>query len=561
MRSILILLLFFPILIISQNDYPQDYFGNPLEIPIVLAGTFAELRSNHFHSGLDIKTNGREGLKIVAPADGYVSRIKIAHYGYGKALYVTHPNGYTTVYAHLSKFSPEIESYIKKQQYAKETYEIELFPQTEELLVNKNELIAYSGDTGSSAAPHLHYEIRDKNEIPINPMLFGMDIKDTTVPFVTGVYAYPIDEDSHVNDSNRKQKLKFTATQGGGYTVENLNACGRIGFGIVTNDCQDLANNKNGVYNIQTFLNGNKHYELDFSKFSFDETRHLNRLIDYDHYSSRNERIQKLYKDNNPLSIIEESINDGYLDISDSTYAVYKIRITDFKNNETVVTVPITGKVSNTIEEKEKRITPYFIVADQTTNLKEGRVAIDIYKNTFYDDFYLDFQVKNDTLYLHDDSVPLQKNITISFDASHFNEADRSQLYIAELVGRNKYPSYSDTKRNGTTLSTSTKTLGTYTLAMDTVAPTINPLNFKNGQWISNNRHLKVEIDDKISGISNYRATINGKWILMEYEYKNKTLTYDFGDGIITDAQNNFKLIVTDNVGNSSTFEAVFYRK
>ena len=168
----------------SQSEYPQDYFRNPLDITLVLSGTFAELRSDHFHSGLDIKTQRKTGLKVYTASMGYVSRIKISHYGYGKALYVTHPNGYTTVYGHLKKFSPRIEAYIKDCQYEKESYEVEVFPNNTELLVDTDEVIAYSGNTGGSGGPHLHFEIRDNAERPINPMLFGSDTKDSKKPFI-----------------------------------------------------------------------------------------------------------------------------------------------------------------------------------------------------------------------------------------------------------------------------------------------------------------------------------------------------------------------------------------
>lgn len=561
MRFILFILLFFSITAYPQNNYPQDYFTDPLEIPLVLAGTFAELRSNHFHSGLDIKTQQREGLKVLAAADGFVSRIKVSHYGYGKALYITHPNGYTTVYAHLQKFSPDIEAYVKKQQYDKESFEIELFPKASDLLVTKSSLVAYSGNTGGSAGPHLHFEIRDKEERPINPMLFGINIKDTTPPFVTAIYAYPMDDSSHVNNSNDKQKLRLIPLQSGDFTVENIEAYGKIGIGIITNDRQDYAPNKNGVYNIQTFFNGSQAFELDFQQFSFDETKHLNRLIDYQHYKENKQRIQKLFNDNNPLSIVKPIYNDGFLNIKDSTNSVFKIKVNDYKNNPSWITLEIKGVKNDAVKPEIQKITPYFISANQTTNLKEGKISVDIYKDTFYDDFYMDFEVHNDTLILHKDILPLKKNLTISYDISNYAESDKGKLYIANLIGYSKYPAYTSTKRMENKLMAYTNDLGTYALALDTIPPTISPKNFKDKQWISNYRYLKIKIDDTPSGISNYRATVNGKWILMEYDYKTKTLTHDFNDGIVTDTKNNLKLIVTDNVGNSSTFETLFYRK
>lgn len=561
MRITLSFFLFFSLFSSAQNNYPQDYFSSPLEIPLILSGTFAELRSNHFHSGLDIKTQQRTGLNVKAVADGFVSRIKVSHFGYGKALYIKHPNGYTTVYAHLRKFGPEIESYIKKLQYQKESYEIELFPNSETLVVKKDSLIAYSGNSGGSGGPHLHFEIRDKAERPMNPMLFGVDIKDNTMPIVKSIYAYPLKENSFINKSNTKQKLKLVPTKNGDYQTESIEAIGAIGFGIETIDRQDLAANSNGVYNIQSFVNGNKNFELDFKRFSFGETKHINQLIDYEHYISKKQRIQKLYTKNNSLSIVKPELNDGYIAVVDSTNSIYKIRVADYKNNESWVTVHIKGTKATISNPEEEKVTPYFIKTNQTTNLKEGNVSVDFYSDTFYKDFYLDFEVKNDTLKLHKDVMAAKKNFTITYDVSKYSNADRDKLYIARLIGYKNYPSYQYTKRKDHVLIANTKKLGTYVLATDTVNPTISPVNFKNGKWLSKYRYLKVKIDDKKSGISNYRATINGKWILMEYDYKTKTLTHDFNDGVVTDTKNNLKVIVTDNVGNNSTFESLFYRK
>ena len=561
MRYILSLFLVFSCFLDAQNNYPQDYFSEPLDIPLVLSGTFAELRSNHFHSGLDIKTQQRTGLKVNASARGFVSRIKVSHYGYGKALYITHPNGYTTVYAHLQKFSPNIEAYVKKHQYRKETYEIELFPKAEDLSILKGALVAYSGNSGGSGGPHLHFEIRDKQERPINPMLFGFDIKDTSTPVIKSVYVYPLDKNSIINASNVKQKLRLTPLKNGDYTAESIEAIGNIGFGIGTYDRQVLAANSNGVYNIRTIINGSRNFEIDFKRFSFDETKHINQLIDYEHFSAKKQRIQKLFRKNNPLSLFKSTLNDGVIKVEDSTYSIYKIRVADYKNNESWVTVHIKGAKNNTVKLKEEKVTPYFIRANQTTDLKEGIVSVDFYKDTFYDDFYLDFEVKNDTLKLHKDVKAAKKNFTITYDISKYSNEDKNKLYIARLVGYKNYASYTYTKRKDHLLIAKTKKLGTYALAMDNLKPTISSVNFKSKQWLSKYRFLKVKIDDEDSGISNYRATINGKWILMEYDYKTKTLTHDFNDSVITDTKNNLKVIVTDNVGNNSTFETLFYRK
>ncbi len=439
MRLILFFFLVSPIFTNAQNNYPQDYFNPPLEIPLILSGSFGELRSNHFHSGLDIKTQQREGLKVLACADGFVSRIKIAHFGYGKALYITHPNGYTTVYGHLQKFSPEIEAYIKKQQYEKESYEIELFPSAETLPVTKGSLVAYSGNTGGSGGPHLHFEIRDKEEHPMNPMLFGIDIKDHSKPTVNAIYAYALDENAYVNKSNSKQKLRLIPLKSGDYTTESIEAIGNIGFGIETNDRQDLAANSNGVYNIQTFLNGNQNFEVDFSVFSFDESSCINQFIDYEHYRSSRQRIQKLFKKNNPLSILKPILNDGVLTIEDSTASVYKIRVSDFKNNESFVTINIKGNKTTISNPKVEKTTPYYITANQSTNLKSGNVSVDFYPDTFYENFYMDFDVNNDILTLHKDIVPTRKNFTINYDISNYKDADKDKLFIARLVGYKKY--------------------------------------------------------------------------------------------------------------------------
>ena len=545
----------------AQTPYPQDYFSSPIKQPLFLSGTFAELRSNHFHSGIDIKTNGKEGIDVYAAAAGYVSRIKVSRYGYGKALYITHPNGYTTVYAHLKKFAPKIETYVKSQQYKNEQFEIQLFPHKAELLIKSDEIVALSGNTGGSSGPHLHFEIRDKQECPINPMLFGIDVKDSTKPSLYGLFAYPLGTNSHIDGQTSRKKIRLIKGSNGVYKTEPLKAFGNIGFGIISNDRQDNTSNKNGVAMIQSYFNGQKALEIDFKRFSFEESKHINRFIDYTYFRNHKQRIQKLFiEENNPLSLFTFNKNKGQINIEESTNTVFAIDILDFKGNKTQLKIPILGQFLDLPSKPETISNLRRIYAAKSTTLRSNSVWIDIAANTFYEDLSLDFKVRNDTLVLKPKAIPLQKSISINFNVEKYDENDLGQLYIASVSDYGKLY-YTPTKRKGDTLTARSKYLGTFTLSSDTIGPIIKAQNFKNGSWLSKKGFLKVKILDVNSGVKNYRATINGNWILMEYDPKTNSITHDFSDGIVNTTENNLKVIVTDNVGNSSKFEATFYRK
>jgi len=545
----------------SQQKYPTDYFGNPLEINSVLSGTFAELRSNHFHSGLDIKTQQREGLKVFATAEGHVSRIKISPWGYGKAIYIEHPNGYTTVYGHLKKFAPEIESYIKEQQYKKEKFAIELFPPKDILNLTKNQLIAYSGNTGGSGGPHLHYEIRDSSQHPMNPMLFGFEIKDTSKPRVNSVYAYSLTDSSQVNHHNDKVKIKLLKGKDGNYLAETVYASGVIGLGVNTYDKQDLAHNKNGVYNIKTYINGKLNYELDFKKFSFSESRHLNQLIDYSYFKENKSRIQKLFKnERNPLSIIKNVSDYGKLTILEGEQINYKIVISDFNNNTRTITIPFVGKKEKITHLKEKIESQHYIYAHKESILSNDNKKVYIPKNAMYDNTPILFETLGDTIIVGDRTFPLHKNITLTFDTSKYSAGDIDKLYVSSL-GYNNKPYYVRTYKKENNIIGKTKYFGKFTLTADNDKPKIKPVNTQEGKWMTKANFLRMRISDKSSGVKKYRGTINGKWVLMEYDAKKNLLSYNFADKMHESGENKFKLIVIDNVGNNSIFEMTFFRK
>ncbi len=545
----------------AQPKVPLDFFSNPLDVNLVLSGTFGELRSNHFHSGLDIKTLQREGLNVLASAGGTVSRIQIQHFGYGKALYILHPNGYTTVYGHLKKFSPQIEAYIKKLQYARESYEIELFPEAGVLPVEKGELVAYSGNTGGSGGPHLHFEIRDGQQRPMNPRLFGIQIKDTQAPIINSLFAYTLGEDSNVNGSEEKQRIRLFPLADGSFKTEPINACGYIGFGISTIDKQDGASNSNGIYKIETSLNGAPVFELNFDRFSFSESRHLNQLIDYEYFSKNKSRITKLFHSpNNPLSVYNKVVNHGKLNIQDSLSYLYTIKVLDFDGNQRLVRIQINGKQDNTIIPREIKKTDYFVRADQDFSVEENGIDLYIPKGSLYEHTFLEISFKGDTISAHKDHTPIHSNITLGFDISKYPSEDLEKMFIARL-GYKGRPNYNTTYKKGDRFTANIRTFGEYTLASDRRPPSVTPLNFQNKQWISANSNLTLRISDDLSGIQSYRAEVNGKFILMEYEYKNNTLTHDFNDGVVSETENNLRVIVTDNLGNSTTYQAVFFRK
>lgn len=547
----------------SQKKYPKDYFINPLEIPIVLSGTFGELRSNHFHSGLDIKTQGKQGLKVLAVADGYVSRIKVQQYGYGKAIYITHSNGYTSVYGHLKKFSDSIENYVKGIQYKKKDYQTgNLFPKKNKFKVKKGQVIAFSGDTGGSGGPHLHFEIRDtKTEHVINPMHFGITTPDTKSPTINALHVYPLSYNSRINKQQNSFKVPLKNIGKGIYKADRISASGTIGFGVNAFDRLNRTSNKNGIYSLEMLVNGKRYYYHDVTTFSFAESKYLNLLIDYKYYKKYRSRVQRTYKtEANKLSIYKDLLNNGKINIKEGLNYIVEIIAKDFNGNKSTVKIPIIGKETNVIFKKQKDTTEYKIVAKNFKRFTKDDVTIAFPKNTFYEDVYLDFEVKKGIAKIHKPTIPLDRRYTLTFNVSKYTEAQKEQMYIAN-VDYPKYPRYQNTRKRDSIFYTTTKTLGNYTLKTDKIKPKIRFLYFKDKQWISGLKTLKVKISDIGSGIKNWRATLDGKWALMEFNHKKGILTYDFSDKKLVGSKHIFKIVVSDNVGNTTERSITFFKK
>ena len=556
-----LLLLFLPP-VIAQENYPTEAFRSPLDIPIILSGTFGELRSNHFHSGIDIKTQQRQGLPVYGIGDGTITRIKVSLWGYGKVIYVAHPNGYTSVYGHLQKFSPKIEEYIKKIQYKKNSYEVEVFPDYGELKIEKEEIIAYSGNTGGSSGPHLHFEIRSSvSEKPTNPLLYGIDVADATNPILEKLFIYPLSKNSQVNKSAERIQVNFTRQNDGSLLADKVFASGKIGIGFIGYDRQDMAANKNGVYSVDLSVNSKTYTAYDFESFSFGETRYINTLIDYDYFGKYRQRIQQCFKTpGNNLSIYSTLYNNGEIEIREGLSYNILLQLKDLKGNEVSLTIPVEGKKEQVKLPKSITKTDNYVIAKKPNNFDIGGAKVYFPANTFYTDFYIDLTKGKDTVTIHRNTVPAHRNFTITFDATKYSKEEQKQLFIARLDQKLKANYTSTYKRSGT-FTTRTRNLGTYTLAKDSIAPKIRTKNFKEKQWLNNYSYLSLSISDDLSGIDTYSATLNGEWILMEYEPKRNTITYNFDDKILDKKQCVLKVTVTDNVGNKNTLTTTFFRK
>jgi len=559
MKNLILLLLLCYNITYSQV-YPDVFSENPLEIDLNVNGSFGELRYNHFHSGIDFGTNRKTSIAIIAPKDGEIVRIQINEKGYGKTLYIKHPNGYTTVYAHLEAYGRKIQDFVKKNQYKEQKYAIEIFPLKNELVVKKGDLIGYVGNTGSSSGPHLHYEIRDtQTEEIINPLLFGLGskINDFEKPIINSLITYPISENSVVNGMNSALILSLTKQSNGVYIAEKVNAKGSIGFGVNTYDVMNNRYSKNGIYKIESFLNGTKNFEVIFDRFSFDETRKINLFIDYERLSQTKERVQKLFKSvNYDLSLIKLIKNNGEIEITEDDNFNYKIVISDFHENKTEINIPISYSSNEGItKSKNENRNLKKIDSKRDYILTEENGTIEWSALTFYEDCELDIQFSENEIKLHKDIIPLDKNITIKFDLTN-SKTNIEKAFIG-LENKNNI-SYFHSWKKDSLISIRTKTLGTYKVIEDIEKPEINPISKLENNKFNVNDVLVFEVVDKISGIKEINGYINDQWVLFEYEYKNNQITHNLNDGIAKKGLNKLKIIVTDHVGNNITFESNF---
>ena len=534
----------------------QEYnLNSPIDLPLNLSGTFGEFRSSHFHYGLDVTTNKKPGYNVYSIDSGSVVRINVSTSGYGKALYINHPNGLTSVYAHLKEFSPKIQEYIKTQQYLNKSYSVQKFINNGEMKVNKGDLIGYTGNTGGSSGPHLHFEIRDtKSQNPINPLSFNYKYDDSNRPIIKSLYLF--NEDDIFKKSNPK-KYEIKKINDSLYIADKIVYSNKIGIGIEVYDRQSNNNyNRNGVYEVKMFIDSVLNFSYKMDKINIDESVFRKIFYDYLLLKTKKKRIQKVYYPlNSKLNFLNHNVNTGIFKSSDQYEKDVLLEVSDWNNNKSYLNFKIEGITSNIIE---KSIDGIEVVPNQKYLIKKNNIEIGFKKNSFFNKVALNIEYQNDTLRIDEDIYPLRKSYNIKIYKQVEDSIIKRQSYIG-LINKNGTVSYLKTNKKDNFFSTNSSILGSYTLSRDSINPEVKPLNFSLNKDISNQKTIRLRVYDKTSGIKSYNVFINDKWALFEHEPKSNLIVHNIDHGIIKNGENKITIKVIDGVGNKTEFNSKVY--
>ncbi len=565
------LILFSILLFNTFSDIHDDrtLFIQPVKIPLALSANFGELRIDHFHSGIDIRTQGVTGKEVVAAAEGYVSRIGVSPTGFGNALYIRHPSGYSTVYGHLERFTPEIDAYVKAQQYERKSFAVTLFPPKDKFQVKQGDIIAFSGNSGGSGGPHLHFEVRKADsEIPVNPLLFNFGPADNIKPVIERLFIYPVIDDSEINSLHKTMKISVAGNNGNYYVPagNEISISGPAGFGIKSYDQLNDSYNKCGIYSIELRIDSSLKFSYVMDEFSFNESRYINSHIDYETYIRDNSFIERAFVlPNDKLSVYRNVVNRGIFNFTDGKTHHVEITVKDVQNNISALTFDVKSKVPafkvNGKPAKEGVVMPY----NRSNRFRAENISISIPSGALYDTIYFMYkrdagtpQMLSDVHYIHNKYTPLQKPCSLSIKPSSVPAGKESKMLIVQMSDDFKKSainsSYSDGYVTGDILS-----FGMFFAGIDTVAPSIFANGLQSGSDLTGKSELRIKITDDLSGIKSYEPVLDGKWALFEYDQKNDVLVYRFDSARITKGTtHNLTLKVTDNKENQSVYSCDF---
>ncbi len=526
-------------------------FRSPVGIPISLSGNFGELRSNHFHTGLDIKTNGSINYRIYAIDTGYVSRINISHWGYGKAIYIDHPSGFTSVYAHLNHFPEKIEKIIRQKQYELHQESITYYLDSSQILVSKGEIIAFSGNSGSSSGPHLHFEIREtQSEHPVNPQQFNFEILDNRPPVITQlkVYNFP-DKSINLLCSEKVFTLKKFKNS---YRINNdsiISLSGPFGIGVAAADYYTNSSNLCGIYSIKMYVDEVLKYDLKFDELDFDNNHQINIHKDFNAYQEHRHKIHQLFiHPNNELKIYNRSLGNGLIDFKDSSIHKVKIRVADFNNNYSELNFYFLNKDSSSCLENKSDFNKYIFSKDSN-----WRISLD--SNSFYNfpKIKMKSQINNVEI---TNNLPAKNQFILSMKITPEYSPYIEKTFMANITKKGNILNKNG-KIDEKWISAEVKKMGTYQLIIDTVAPKI--IHLGNNRLKKINQSLNFKIADDLSGVENYDVYIDEQWVLSNYSYKTSKLHVPLDKyARITKGEHNCRLLISDERNNKSSLDFKF---
>lgn len=547
-----ILLLF----ILQSLSLLGEGFSPPLRLKPVLSANFGELRNNHFHAGLDYKTQYRLNQPVYAIADGYISRISVSPSGYGLALYIDHPNGYTSVYGHLNDFIPQVAQYVKKKQYQLESYKVNLFPKPTDFPIKKGMKIALSGNTGGSGGAHLHFEIRDtKTENPIDPLIFLIDRRyDTMPPQLRSIALYPQPNRGIANNSTRPTYLATPLKK-------NITAWGKIGLGLKAYDKMNNTHNVYGVKEIELLVDGQTIYHSTMNRFDYERTRMLNSYIDFEKWRKASTFYMKSYiEPGNQLQMYDTiAAQAGILDIVEERDYHCRYILKDHFGNQSNYQFVIKGKRQIIPQHKCQ----YPMHWDTPNEYHTKKCSIIIPSGNLYTDICFHHQsVPTSDYYsalhrIHTVPVPLHRGATIWLAFATQYDLKKHNFGILRIDHKGKSHWVGGTYRAGGIEATISELGEQYAIGVDDVKPIIKPLKAK--EWVKK-RKIQILLKDTRSGIKSFRATIDSQFVLFEYDMKSDIYTYEFdNDRLGRNQSHRLQFVATDNAGNVATYTYRFF--